>query len=476
MAFKETVTAVVVKNAIKYARKDFYKNAPRILSLMEMADVKKVNRSTYAGLHKVLDDPDNNWMRFARDLVCNTDEHVLNQLVQPLMNVAINSYTKRMAAIEKYGCNVPWAILMDPTAACNLKCTGCWAAEYGNRLNLTYEELDKLVTEGEELGIHWYMCTGGEPMCRKNDLLKLAAKHQSSVFHLFTNGTLIDDAFCEEVKKVGNMAFFLSVEGLDDATDSRRGEGVFQRVMNAMDIMKKHGLLFGTSICYTSANYKAVTSDEFMDMLISHGVRFNWYFHYMPIGDGANVDLMLNPEQREYMIQRVREIRGFTGGKQIFCIDFQNDGEYIDGCIAGGRQYAHINPNGDVEPCVFIHYSGANIHDKSLLECLQQPLFKEYHKGQPFNGNHLRPCPMLENPQILGDMVRRSGAHSTDMQQPESPEDVFRRCRPYATSWMPTADRLWAEKHPGYVDPENPESANSCASCASCAACSAHQE
>ena len=121
------------------------------------------------------------------------------------------------------------------------------------------------------------------------------------------------------------------------------------------------------------------------------------------------------------MIQRVREIRGFTGGKQIFCIDFQNDGEYIDGCIAGGRQYAHINPNGDVEPCVFIHYSGANIHDKSLLECLQQPLFKEYHKGQPFNGNHLRPCPMLENPQILGDMVRRSGAHSTDMQQPESP-------------------------------------------------------
>ena len=476
MAFKETVTAVVVKNAIKYARKDFDKNAPRILSLMEMADVKKVNRSTYAGLHKVLDDPDNNWMRFARDLVCNTDEHVLNQLVQPLMNVAINSYTKRMAAIEKYGCNVPWAILMDPTAACNLKCTGCWAAEYGNRLNLTYEEMDKLVTEGEELGIHWYMCTGGEPMCRKNDLLKLAAKHQSSVFHLFTNGTLIDDAFCEEVKKVGNMAFFLSVEGLDDATDSRRGEGVFQRVMNAMDIMKKHGLLFGTSICYTSANYKAVTSDEFMDMLISHGVRFNWYFHYMPIGDGANVDLMLNPEQREYMIQRVREIRGFTGGKQIFCIDFQNDGEYIDGCIAGGRQYAHINPNGDVEPCVFIHYSGANIHDKSLLECLQQPLFKEYHKGQPFNGNHLRPCPMLENPQILGDMVRRSGAHSTDMQQPESPEDVFRRCRPYATSWMPTADRLWAEKHPGYVDPENPESANSCASCASCAACSAHQE
>lgn len=165
MAFKETVTAVVVKNAIKYARKDFDKNAPRILSLMEMADVKKVNRSTYAGLHKVLDDPNNNWMRFARDLVCNTDEHVLNQLVQPLMNVAINSYTKRMAAIEKYGCNVPWAILMDPTAACNLKCTGCWAAEYGHTSSLSYDDLTRIITQGKELGTYMYLYTGGERPC-----------------------------------------------------------------------------------------------------------------------------------------------------------------------------------------------------------------------------------------------------------------------------------------------------------------------
>ena len=72
--------------------------------------------------------------------------------------------------------------------------------------------MDRIVTEGEELGIHWYMCTGGEPTCRKEDLFKLAAKHQNSVFHLFTNGTLIDQAFCDRVKEVGNMAFFISIE------------------------------------------------------------------------------------------------------------------------------------------------------------------------------------------------------------------------------------------------------------------------
>ena len=273
---------------------------------------------------------------------------------------------------------------------------------------------------------------------------KLAEKHNDVEFAIYTNSTLIDEPFCKEVVRLGNIAFMLSIEGTPETNDARRGEGHYAAVMRAMDLLKEHGILFGTSICYTSANYKAVTSDEFMDMLISHGVRFNWYFHYMPIGDGANVDLMLNPEQREYMIQRVREIRGFTGGKPIFCIDFQNDGEYIDGCIAGGRQYAHINPAGDVEPCVFIHYSNANIHDQSILEILHSPLFMAYHNGQPFNKNHLRPCPMLENPELLQKMVHETGAHSTDLQSPESVEHLCEKCKSYAANWQPTADEIWS--------------------------------
>ncbi len=131
-------------------------------------------------------------------------------------------YNYVMELRRKYDCNMPWILLFDPTSACNLHCKGCWAAEYGNRLNLSFEDMDRIVTEGEALGIHWYMCTGGEPTCRKEDLFKLAAKHQNSVFHLFTNGTLIDQAFCDRVKEVGNMAFFISIEGIGDATDARR--------------------------------------------------------------------------------------------------------------------------------------------------------------------------------------------------------------------------------------------------------------
>ena len=100
-SIKETAMTIAIKEAVKYARKDFDKNAPKLLSLLEMADVKKVNRSTYAGLHKVLDDPNNNWMRFAKSLACDTNPKVLEKLIPAAMNVAINSYDIRMAGIEK---------------------------------------------------------------------------------------------------------------------------------------------------------------------------------------------------------------------------------------------------------------------------------------------------------------------------------------------------------------------------------------
>ena len=109
------------------------------------------------------------------------------------------------------------------------------------------------------------------------------------------------------------------------------------------------------------------------------------------------------------MIDRIRYLRSEKSDIPFYPMDFQNDGEFVGGCIAGGRNYFHINSAGDAEPCVFIHYSNANIHDSSILEILHSPLFMAYHNGQPFNKNHLRPCPMLENPELLRQMVHETG-------------------------------------------------------------------
>ena len=165
----------------------------------------------------------------------------------------------------------------------------------------------------------------------------------------------------------------------------------------------------------------------------------------MPVGNDAVVDLLPRPEQREAFCRR---IRAYRETKPIFTIDFQNDGEYVGGCIAGGRNYLHINANGDIEPCAFIHYSDSNIREKTLLEAYRSPLFMAYHDNQPFNANMLRPCPMLENPGRLTQMVEKSGARSTDLESPESAEHLCGKCVAYARDWAPTAERLWDESHP----------------------------
>ena len=448
-AAQRAAFSAAIDSAIKAVRGKGPENmAEQAVKLVNLAQPLLAHRYPDADWDKVrafVSDPGSKWMKYAYKAINEIDPNILKMNTLNLVYEGMFAgYNYVMELRRKYDCNMPWILLFDPTSACNLHCKGCWAAEYGNRLNLSFEDMDRIVTEGEELGIHWYMCTGGEPTCRKEDLFKLAAKHQNSVFHLFTNGTLIDQAFCDRVKEVGNMAFFISIEGIGDATDDRRGEGVYDRVMHAMDLMKENGLLFGTSICYTSQNIEAVTNDTFMRFLCDKGAHFGFYFHYMPVGNEAAPELMPTPEQRQYMIKRIRYLRSEECDIPFYPMDFQNDGEFVGGCIAGGRNYFHINSAGDAEPCVFIHYSNANIHDQSILEILHSPLFMAYHNGQPFNKNHLRPCPMLENPELLQKMVHETGAHSTDLQSPESVEHLCEKCKSYAANWQPTADEIWS--------------------------------
>lgn len=382
--------------------------------------------------------------RYLNKALDELDPGVIKTTVLNLGFEAMLSGTKTMHALRKeHGCNIPWVILMDPTSACNLHCTGCWAAEYGNKLNLTYDEMSDIVKQGKELGIHFYMFTGGEPLVRKDDIIKLCEEHNDCQFLAFTNGTLVDQAFCDEMKRVGNFALAISLEGSPEVNDLRRGDGVYERVMTAMDLLRENGLIFGTSICYTSKNCESVTSKEFVELMIEKGCRYALYFHYMPVGNDASVELLPTPEQRVATKNRIRAIRNLDHGEGLFTMDFQNDGEYMDGCIAGGRNYFHINANGDAEPCVFIHYSDSNIRDHALLEILKRPLFMAYHDNQPFNENHLRPCPMLENPEILQRIVRETGVHSTDLQSPETVEHLCGKCKPYAASWKPCADEAW---------------------------------
>ena len=432
MNASEKMKGFAMKQLYGWLDKNPEENIPKVLDYLEAhdADGHGVTDQVRA-IRKAIADPDNNWSRLVRSLWTDIDAGQRRKLVETVVvNDSMIGTPRTEKMQEKHHCNVPWAILMDPTSACNLHCTGCWAAEYGNRLNLSYEQLDSVIEQAKELGTYMFIYSGGEPLMRKADLIRLCEKHQDCAFLAFTNGTLIDDAFADAI----------SIEGFEEATDSRRGKGTYAKVIAAMEQLRARRLLFGISCCYTSANVEVIGSEEYFDAMIDMGAKFAWMFTYIPIGADAVPELIATAEQRKFMYEKIHEYRQT---KPLFTMDFWNDGDAVGGCIAGGRGYCHINANGDMEPCAFIHYSNANIKEQTLLECYQSPLFMEYRKNQPFNENMLRPCPVLDNPGRLTEMVAASGAHSTDLACPEQACDYCNRCVPAAERWATVADELW---------------------------------
>ncbi|WP_283171618.1 radical SAM protein [Curtanaerobium respiraculi] len=447
MKAQDRVKRAALNKAINYLLEDPEKNSLKLMDMIDAVVPKDVFPSQRKAFRRELSQ-DSNWHQLI-NRVLNLNPEVRDDLVRTgIVDMNLMAWPKQEENRQKYQCNIPWAMLMDPTSACNLHCKGCWAADYGNQYNLSYDDLDSIITQANELGTHFFIYTGGEPLVRKKDVIALCAAHPDSIFMAFTNGTLIDEQFCQDMIRVKNFIPAISVEGNEETTDARRGEGTFGKVQRAMALLREHGLPFGASCCYTSQNAGKVASEEFVDWLVDQGALFEWIFTFMPVGKDSPVELMASAEQREALYHFVRDMRN---KKPLFMMDFWNDGEFVGGCIAGGRRYLHINAAGDVEPCVFAHYSNVNIHDVTLLEAFQSPIFMAYYNNQPFNDNLLRPCPILDNPGALAELVEETGAKSTDYTAKEEARDLCAKCVDSAAEWAPVARRLWENE----ADPMN---------------------
>lgn len=438
---KEKVETFGIKKILGFLESNPNENMPKVFNWLRKLDSENNYAGAFTLTDKAINDPNSIWHNYLISLFTDIDTNVRKTFFENFLvnSVLIGSNTRKKLE-KKYNCNIPWTLLMDPTSACNLHCKGCWAAEYGNNLSLSFEQLDNIILQGKELGMYMFIYTGGEPLVRKKDIIRLCEKHKDCIFLSFTNATLIDESFVQEMLRVKNFIPAISVEGFETETDMRRGKGTYKKVIKAMELLKKNKLPFGFSTCYHKHNAEIIGSEEYFDDMIEKGCKFGWIFTYIPVGASALPELMATPEQREFLYYQVRK---FRATKPIFTMDFWNDGEYVNGCIAGGRRYLHINANGDIDPCAFIHYSDSNIKEKTLLEALQSPLFMEYRRHQPFNKNMLRPCPLLDNPEALSQIVHASKAKSTDLESPEDVDTLTAKCKETAKNWKPIADKIW---------------------------------
>ncbi len=405
---KKFAAEQILKRAMNYIEKDPENNFLKVLDLADKIAGTERHHEHIENLKKGFKNNET-----IREYVRKFTEIAPSYKKGLVMNFFINSgllgIPYQYEKAEELGVDVPWTILIDPTSGCNLNCTGCWAGKYSQSDKLDFETIDRIIQEAKDLGIYFFVLSGGEPTVYPR-LFDIFEKHDDCGFMMYTNGTLIDEEMADKMLEVGNVSPAISLEGWKEATDERRGEGVFDKVMATMDRLRERGIVFGVSLTATRNNVKELFSDEYIDFLIEKGATYAWAFHYVPIGREPNLDLMLTPEQRSWMAERAPELRQ---NKPLFLADFWNDGTFTNGCIAGGRRYFHINAKGEVEPCAFVHFAVDNIKEKSLEEVLQNSLFKEYQKRQPFNENMLMPCPIIDNPEELREMVKESGAKPT---------------------------------------------------------------
>jgi len=407
--------------AEKLAKKDYYIRTIRWIRQLfidghpSLAVAKKIIRETHPNVRKRL-----------------VNAFIINQML-------LGSNKRTAFQQEGGGFYPPGLFVISPSMRCNLGCFGCYAGSYKKSDELSFDEVDSVLTQMKEMGIHFCVVSGGEPFFRE-DLLDIYAKHSDVAFLVFTHGGLLDEKLVKRVAELGNVLPCISIEGFEEETDARRGKGHYQKVMHAMDLLKEAGVLFGFSCTATRRNHEVITSEKYIDMLVEKGCTVGWFFSYIPIGREPNIELMPTPEQRGMLREAVWR---FRNEKPILMADFWNDGHIVGGCLAGGRKYFHVNANGDIEPCVFCHFAVDNIRTTTIKDALMSPFFRGIRERQKGNKNMLTPCMIIDKPDYMREAVLSSGARATHPGAERIITDLADDIDRYSGEYCRMADAAW---------------------------------
>ena len=349
-------------------------------------------------------------MNIQEYMTAGVENIIRNELKVTLTNPAQSIFMTRFAAAskaaskkrqisEKEGEHIPAFLIASITSSCNLHCAGCYARALHSCEDtepikqLSAEEWDHIFEQAENLGISFILLAGGEPMIRR-DVIEKAGNRPKILFPIFTNGTLIDDTYMKMLKKCRNLLPIFSIEGKEKQTDTRRGEGVYEKVFSAMEVMQKEKLLFGSSVTVTKENLEEVTSDDFIRKLEQRDCKALFFVEFVPMSPESQ-ELAPGDEERTYMNKRLSEIR--EAYPNMIFLSFPGDEKSSGGCIAAGRGFFHINSHGGAEPCPFSPYSDVNVRDTSLQEALHSGLFMKLQNSGILMEDHAGGCVLFEN-------------------------------------------------------------------------------
>ena len=311
---------------------------------------------------------------------------------------ASRAASKKRLEAERQGRHIPAFLIASITSSCNLHCAGCFSRgshateDCAPVEQLTADEWLAVFDEAEALGVSFVLLMGGEPLLRR-DVLEAAGKEPDILFPIFTNGVFMDESYFELFDACRNLLPVMSIEGEKNATDTRRGVGVYDRLMANMDECRRRGLIFGVSVTVTTANIRAVSSGRFIKDLSDRGCKAVIYVEYVPVTDESRT-LAPGDEERDFLRSEIDRLR--VECPDMVFLSFPGDEKSSGGCIAAGRGFFHINSHGSAEPCPFSPYSDTNVRDASLCEAMNSHLFASLRNGDYLAEDHDGGCILYE--------------------------------------------------------------------------------
>ena len=284
----------------------------------------------------------------------------------------LRKQTSRRAVAQKRGLVVPPLLIASLTRRCNLNCAGCYSRALRPSLpgetsqELSDDRFMALFEEAVELGVSSIFLAGGEPLLRR-ELVERAAKLKGMFLPLFTNGTLIDDAIVDLAARA-SIVPILSIEGEERQTDGRRGPGIHAGALRWMKEMKSRKIIFGASLTITSQNADIALDAGFLEALAELGISVLFMVEYVPVSQGTE-NLILSDEQRDRLNQPEQFSR-----LSFPVVVLPGDEQAYGGCLAAGRGFLHLSPEGSVEACPFAPFSDMSAADHSFEETLSSPM------------------------------------------------------------------------------------------------------
>jgi heme b synthase len=326
----------------------------------------------------------------------------------------------------------PKWIAWEITRRCNLHCIHCRSSsglEVSEHPDFTTEEAFRIIDDISNYAKPVIVLSGGEPLLRK-DVFEIARYGTDKGLRmcLATNGTLVTDTVCENIKRSGIRIVSLSLDGASEEVhdDFRKQEGAFAGTINAARLFKKYDIEFLINSSFTKRNQEEIPK---VYKLAKELGATAWYmFMIVPTGRGEEImnELITKEDYEEILdwhYQMEKDERDMlvrpTCAPHYYRIVLQKsrkEGEKFErrslkfstggakGCIAG-QVIALIDVNGNVLPCSYFPQFAGNVKEKSFQEIWEKS--ELFEKLRDFKG-YKNKCGSCEYINVCGGCRARA--------------------------------------------------------------------